>query len=537
MPTPSDFETAVAYYRQSKFIRCIKACAKVLEAEPRFVDAYLLASQAALAQGKKPQAERFLLDAVKVRPDSFVVHRNLAILFSQMQRLKDADRAFTNALSIAPKDAETLYCFAVHLDSSHRAKEAREQYRKALDVAPNNPAVWTGLANAQRGLGDLEDARESCLSALKVNPDHLLAINSYGALSVALEDFDAAIEYLRRSIAMNPRQFQVWYNLGVAYHRAERFDEAIEALNRAAEVDPKSVESLKSLGQTYQKNRNFAEAIETFERACKIEPDNSRLSFLLASAHIEAGDVDEARAVCHRYLESHPGDTNSLACLAHIASEHGPAEEDERYNRFDRIIQTVKVDAPESYAGDEAFIKALADQVLDHPTLHDTGEVNATRNGLHTGNLRFDSGALADLRAAIAASIDDYVAFLRQTESNEFLASRQPDEWIIDIWGVAMNNQGHQIAHYHPSAWISGCYYAKLPPVVSKDDRGHEGWIEFGAPPDDFVSTGDFTAKAYKPILGSMFLFPGYLTHRTIPFNSDEVRISIAFDIVPAQNT
>ncbi len=534
MPTPSDFETAVTYYRQSKYSRCIKACAKVLEAEPRFVDAYLLAAQAALANGNKPQAEKFLLDAVKVRPDSVVVHRNLGILFSQMLRPKEADRAFANALSIAPKDAETLYCFAVHLDTNRRPKEARVQYQKALEVVPNNPAVWTGLANAQRGMGDLEDARKSCLSALKVNPDHLPAINSYGAISVAMEDFDGAIEFLRRSIALNPRQSQVWYNLGVAYHRAERFGEAIDALNRAVEVDPKSVETLKTLGHTYQKNRDFAEAIETFGRACKIEPDNSQLSFFLACAHIEAGDVDEARAVCHRFLERRPSDTNTLACLAHIASEHGPEEEDELYNRFDRVIQTVKVDAPEGYADDEAFITALADQILDHPTLHNTGEVNATRNGLHTGNLRFDTGALAELRAAIAASIDDYVAFLRQTETNEFLAAYQPDDWVIDIWGVAMNNQGHQIAHYHPSAWISGCYYAKLPPVVSDDDPGQEGWIEFGAPPDDFVSNGDFTARAYKPILGSMFLFPGYLTHRTIPFNSDEVRISIAFDIIPA---
>jgi len=536
MPTPSDFETAVSYFRQSKFNRCIKACAKVLEAEPRFVDAYLLAAQAALAQGKKQQAEKFLLDALKVRPDSVIVHRNLGILFSQMLRPKEADRAFANALSIAPEDAETLYCFAVHLDANRRPKEALEQYDKALAVAPNNPAVWTGLANAQRGIGDLPAARKSCLSALKANPDHLPAINSYGALSVAMEDYDGAAEFLRRSIALNPRQPQVWYNLGVAFQRSDRFDEAIEALVRASEIDPKSVEILKTLGHAYQKNRNFADSIATFNRACKIEPDNSRLSFFLACAHIEAGDVDEARAVCERFLERRPGDTNTLACLAHIASEHGPEADDQRYNRFERMIQTVKIDAPEGYADDEAFITALTDQILDHPTLHNTGEVNATRNGLHTGNLRFDSGALAELRAAIAASIDDYVAFLRQTETNEFLASRQPDEWIIDIWGVAMNNQGHQIAHYHPSAWISGCYYAKLPPVVSDDDPRQEGWIEFGAPSDDFVSNGNFTAKAYKPIVGSMFLFPGYLTHRTIPFNSDEVRISIAFDIIPAEN-
>ena len=39
--------------------------------------------------------------------------------------------------------------------------------------------------------------------------------------------------------------------------------------------------------------------------------------------------------------------------------------------------------------------------------------------------------------------------------------------------------------------------------------------------------------RAFQPAPGLMVLFPSYMFHETIPFESSETRISIAFDIVP----
>ena len=36
----------------------------------------------------------------------------------------------------------------------------------------------------------------------------------------------------------------------------------------------------------------------------------------------------------------------------------------------------------------------------------------------------------------------------------------------------------------------------------------------------------------YRPEPGAVVLFPSYLYHRTIPFRSDQQRISIAFDVL-----
>ena len=529
----ANFETAINYFQQSRFDRCLKTCRKVIGADPGFVDAYLLGAQAAQARGQSQQAEKFLLQAAKVCPDSLVVQRNLGVLKSQLGQIEEANRAFRKALRIDPKDAETLYCFAVHLDSNHQSKEALSMYACALEVVPDNPMVWTGLANAQRSMGEFDEARESCLAALEFDANYIPAINNYGALSVSMKDHTAAIDYFHRSLALNPGQPQTWYNLGIEYQRQEKYDKAIEALMKAHEIDSNSSEVLKTLGHTYLQWDDAGSAIQMFGKALEASPNDAKISFMLACGHIKNGDPREARAVCGRFLEKHPGDTTTISCLALMAAEHGPEIDNERYNSFETIIQTVKVPTPSTYNNEAAFIKDMADYILSHSTLRDAGEDHATRNGFHTGNLRLSGmGPLTHLEACISNSLDGYVEFLKCKEDNDFIVSRRPTDWVLNIWGVAMRNQGHQIAHIHPDAWMSGCFYAQLPPVISEDDEGHEGWIEFGAPTADFTSVRAGKVRAYKPIVGSMFLFPGYLTHRTIPFHSDDVRISIAFDVV-----
>ncbi len=38
--------------------------------------------------------------------------------------------------------------------------------------------------------------------------------------------------------------------------------------------------------------------------------------------------------------------------------------------------------------------------------------------------------------------------------------------------------------------------------------------------------------RFYRPEEGLMFLFPSYFYHRTVPFESEQLRVSIAFDIL-----
>ena len=92
-----------------------------------------------------------------------------------------------------------------------------------------------------------------------------------------------------------------------------------------------------------------------------------------------------------------------------------------------------------------------------------------------------------------------------------------------------MEDQGYQIAHYHPDAWLSGVYYAQVPEFAGDDEEA--GWIEFGLPPDHFNNRSCPEIRSVRPEMGLMVLFPAYCFHRTIPFTADSTRVSIAFDL------
>jgi uncharacterized protein (TIGR02466 family) len=101
----------------------------------------------------------------------------------------------------------------------------------------------------------------------------------------------------------------------------------------------------------------------------------------------------------------------------------------------------------------------------------------------------------------------------------------------MTMWANILESEGFQVPHIHPSGWLSAVYYVRVPGVVRSD--GHAGWIEFGEPYTDIFHSVRPETLALRPEDGLLLMFPSYFYHRTLPFHSDEQRISIAFDIVP----
>ena len=86
-------------------------------------------------------------------------------------------------------------------------------------------------------------------------------------------------------------------------------------------------------------------------------------------------------------------------------------------------------------------------------------------------------------------------------------------------WSVVLKKRGHQKRHIHPESVVSGVFYIQLP-VESADEYKKEGNLVF---PSNNM-------KIVTPKEGTAVLFPSYLAHETIPINSNEERICIAFN-------
>jgi hypothetical protein len=62
--------------------------------------------------------------------------------------------------------------------------------------------------------------------------------------------------------------------------------------------------------------------------------------------------------------------------------------------------------------------------------------------------------------------------------------------------------------------------------------RTAEGILSFGAP--GLVTTAALDAEwSVRPEVGLLVLFPSYFWHGTLPFHSEQPRLTVAFDVVP----
>lgn len=152
---------------------------------------------------------------------------------------------------------------------------------------------------------------------------------------------------------------------------------------------------------------------------------------------------------------------------------------------------------------------------------------------------------MADFETTINAAIQNYSRELKDDLAHPFPGTI-PARWRLNVWAVVMGKQGHQIPHTHPSACLSGVYYASTPDDIRADDPAHAGWIEFG-PPDaawlcktdphkesvyEFAESQAPLVERIRPEEGLCVLFPSYFYHNTVPYGGAGTRISIAFDVI-----
>ncbi|MHB8723460.1 MAG: putative 2OG-Fe(II) oxygenase, partial [Steroidobacteraceae bacterium] len=87
----------------------------------------------------------------------------------------------------------------------------------------------------------------------------------------------------------------------------------------------------------------------------------------------------------------------------------------------------------------------------------------------------------------------------------------------------------------HPRGWISSACYIQLPDSMKAGHTG-EGILSFGAP--GMITTPALNAElSIRPEVGQLVLFPSYFWHGTLPFHSEQPRLTVAFDVVPDSNT
>lgn len=386
--------------------------------------------------------------------------------------------------------------------------------------------------------GDPAAARDALIRLLEYLPDNPQILTYLGTTTHQTGDWEGARAYFERAVAVQPDFDEAWRNLAQLSFDMGDTDGAIAAFTRLCQLTPMDSQAHAWLGDVLQAQDRYTEALAAYEQALTLNPLSASLWTKKSRVLLQEGSWEAALDATERATAIQPGRTGALAlrsvALAELGREGGLRE----LVDFEGLIQAFAVDTPNGFDDMGAFNRALSAFCIEHPTLTFNPADKTTTEGSQTANLSGDAvvGPLAALRAAIAECADAYAAAHPLVPGHPFLGQR-PAAWTIVIWGTVLARHGHQGSHIHRDAWLSGVYYAQVPDVLRHAEGDQAGWIEFGRPQSYPKAKTNPAVRRYPPVEGTLYMFPSYFYHRTIPFEADVRRVSIAFDLIPAQAT
>lgn len=457
-----------------------------------------------------------------------------AVKLHQAGDVKGAARLYDRVLELDPRHVDALSNRGLALLSLGRFEDAVPAIETAISITPNAADLHFNLGTALDELWRYEDATAAYENCIRLEPTYAPAhFNLAGLMMSASRPLDAVTHY-QDAIMHDPGYVEAHFGLGVAKQDAGLFEDAIDSYRQAIIYQPNHAGAHANMGFCLKELERFEEAHDAYRKAMALSPNNSKILSTMCDVYLASGDPATGLEICDAFLEDHPGDVSAMAFKAAAHNELDDHEGLRKVHNFDLLVRPNIVDVPDGFDDLAAFNAALVDHVLNHPTLVEAPASYSTMNGRHTSELfAGELGPMVAFEKIIRAAEAAYREDVPIDPAQSWCAQR-PKRTKLNCWSVVMNSQGHQLSHIHPSGWLSGVYYPRLPDVIDDDDPNHEGWIEFGRTTDNYSGKKEPDVRMYKPREGLMVLFPSYFYHRTIPFHSDQLRFSIAFDICPA---
>ena len=382
------------------------------------------------------------------------------------------------------------------------------------------------LAVQNRQKNNLQIAENLYREILKTNPDHFKSIFSLGSLLLGIKRFDLAKPLLEKAIEIDPNYVNAHNNLGITFMELEEHQKAISCYEKVIQIDPNFADAHNNLGVIFMELEEYQKATSCFEKAVEINPSHINALHNLLRFLYKMDD----KSIFFKKLDDRikQGEINALIGSLSTRSEikYGI----KRPNPFceDPLKYVLKTNLNELYDFKNIFVNGVKNIIKDD--MVSRRKQALITNGYQTaGNLFAQKNDFIDkIKNIIHLEIEKYQIHFK--DSKEGLIKSWPTTYNLNGWLVSMKSGGKLSAHMHEKGWVSGSVYINVPPklktnsgnlVVCIDDEKHTTRKNINQ------------KKIIDVVTGSLCLFPSSLYHYTIPFEAEEKRIVLAFDVMP----
>ena len=506
---------------------------------------------------KEGKFQKVLKDATQLSQKfntSFVLYNILGAANKELGKLDTAIQAFEKALTIKPDYVEAINNMGIAFKEQGKLEEAIKEYEKVFTIEANCFEAHNNIGNALKEQGNLEKALESYEMAIMIKPDYAEAYNNMGIILKEQGRIKEALEAYNNAIAFKPNYAEPYNKKGIILKEQGKLDEAINVYKKVLSIKPDFAEALNNMGNVLKEQGKLENAIDAYKKTLSLKPDFPETSTNLAILLFESRKFKEAAKIFS-------ADDSAISQSYLLKCYYEQDEQTKFYNQVDYLVErgenncvigsfisrakirygikrknpfcgeplkyVFKTDLTEVCDFKNIFVKA-ADDILRNDKIQHKSQGHLTNGTQTSGNVFTQAGSFTDkMKNIIYGQLEKYREHFKS--SDEGLIKGWPSDYTIFGWLVSMKSGGELAAHIHDEGWITGSIYINVPPKT-KPDSGNLV-VSVGNAKDTMGSPKDI--RSLDVVTGSLCLFPSSLLHYTIPFEGDEERVVLAFDMIP----
>ena len=479
-----------------------------------------------LNSGQLARAESLAKALIAKHPSGFILHHVLCLALDGQQKFSESVVSYKNALKLQPNMPDLLFNLGIALNHLNKLDEAVLAYRQAIQTKPDFFEAHGNLGTVLQAQGQLDEAITSYQTGLKINPQDA---RGHFNLGTALRDkglLAEAVSAYQQAIKLFPNYTDAHNNLGETLRDQGDMEAAIKSYQAALALNASHAHANYNMAEFLYLAKKYDEAIGYFERS-QLDDWQARKLYCLYKDE----QFDAFKANRNALASSMPNTSPFLATLSTHYSINFNEVDPYNFckNALDFVYQNSLLDK------NSALLKDLLNDIYN-TDIAERKQGRLTNGQQSAGNLF--KRPETSFRALAELIKQEFLAYKNKflDADCELIKSFPSELEFTSSWYVKMQRGGHLSAHIHEIGWISGAVYLAMP--TPKADSV-EGAFEYGTHGDDYpisppLSLASFPVARVMPKVGDIVLFPSSLFHRTIPFNSLEERICIAFDLKPS---
>jgi uncharacterized protein (TIGR02466 family) len=457
--------------------------------------------------------------------NSFVLKNTFdrAVKAYKISQLHESEMFFTSILKKNPNHSQTIFYLGMIALKNKEFDKAKIFSQKAIKINPTFAEAHHNLGESFKNLGETEKAIVSYKAAITRKPNLFASYNNLGNLLKEKGENKKAVEYFLSAIKINPKSFESYNNLGIVYKLLKDYTRAIECFKNSIEINTQFYMAHYNLGKMYKEMKKYEDAIKYLKTVNTKRAKAEVLESIYLSNNLKAYSNTLKK------FSVADGLNLRVATIASYVSKKENIKNDYPFCRspFDYIsVQNIKTEINNP----DKFSFALSEALKSYDFIWQPAS-KSTTGGFHTSGNLFNSKS-SEIKK-LEEEINKKIKVFRKEHSKQkdFFITKWPSKSNIEAWHVKLLKKGFQTSHIHPSGWLSGCFYLKIPSDLKKD----EGAIKFTLSGYDYPFDKKLPVFTYTPKVFDLVLFPSSLFHETIPFNSKQERHVIAFDIMPTR--